>query len=525
MNSKKGSHKPTSSSKALRSPDDRESTYPFLGHRFRDSELVIGLVGAVGTPLRKVSEELQDRLSTFRYIAEKIHISSDAIPRLCDTVGIDRDDEYKRISALMTIGNETRKKTRDNSVLALGAASIIRENRPGIRDKSREDRPRHAYIINSLKHPDEVTRLRHIYSEGFYLIGVYSDEARRHTYLTEDRRIDASSATGLMLRDEDEQMRHGQRTRDTFHLSDFFVHEDGNWDKLKNSLWRILDIIFGHPYKTPTFDEYAMFMAFSAALRSGDLSRQVGAVLAKNNEIIATGANDCPSYGGGLYWPRYCEETSGIEDNENGRDYTRDEDSNQLEKQRIIEDILKQAENLVENHENLREVLKRSRLDDITEYGRAVHAEMEALLCCSRNNIHCRDATLYCTTFPCHNCAKHIVAAGVNRVIYIEPYPKSRAIEFHDDSIRLGFKEKGEFVVFEPFVGVGPRRFFDLFSMNLGFGQPLLRKDATGHTLDWTPEHSNLRIQMLPFSYLEKETMAASVFNTYRKEIKDEPDG
>ncbi|MDN3612645.1 hypothetical protein QWZ16_23945 [Vibrio ostreicida] len=26
--------------------------------------------------------------------------------------------------------------------------------------------------------------------------------------------------------------------------------------------------------------------------------------------------------------------------------------------------------------------------------------------------------------FPCHNCAKHIVASGIKRVVYVEPYPK-----------------------------------------------------------------------------------------------------
>jgi len=85
------------------------------------------------------------------------------------------------------------------------------------------------------------------------------------------------------------------------------------------------NVLFGHPYETPTFDEYAMFIAFSAALRSADLSRQVGAVIARNNEIIGTGANDCPKYGGGLYWPEYDPNTHLIQDTSDGRDYKRRE--------------------------------------------------------------------------------------------------------------------------------------------------------------------------------------------------------
>ena len=87
-----------------------------------------------------------------------------------------------------------------------------------------------------------------------------------------------------------------------------------NSDKFKNSLWRILDLIFGSPYLTPTFDEYAMFMAFTSSLRSADLSRQVGAVIANNNEIIASGANDSPRAGGGLYWPIFDEKKHDIVD-------------------------------------------------------------------------------------------------------------------------------------------------------------------------------------------------------------------
>ena len=61
---------------------------------------------------------------------------------------------------------------------------------------------------------------------------------------------------------------------------------------------RFLDILFADPYRTPLFDEYAMFMAFAAATRSADLSRQIGAVIAKDDVILASGANECPRAGG-----------------------------------------------------------------------------------------------------------------------------------------------------------------------------------------------------------------------------------
>lgn len=484
----------------------------FLGRAFSDSELVIGLVGAVGTELGNIVPLIKARLTTFGYHCSDIRISSEIIPLMVDSE-FDDADEYTRISGYMTAGNEARQRSMDNSVLALGAAAKIGEGR------SDEEplRKRNAYIINSLKHPEEVSRLREIYTDGFYLIGVYADEKRRRNYLIEDKRILPERADELMERDADERLEHGQRTSDTFHLADFFIHIDEDQDKMKKSLWRVLDIMFGHPYRTPTFDEYAMFLAFSASLRSADLSRQVGAVIARNNEILATGANDCPRYGGGLYWPEYDPESHEISDAEGGRDYKRGEDSNTAEKEKIVHEILDLAAEQGLEKEQLREALRCSRIQDITEYGRVVHAEMEALLSCARKNISSQGATLYCTTFPCHNCAKHLIAAGIERVVYVEPYPKSKAAEFHSNSITLGFSESEGTVHFEPFVGVGPRRFFDLFSMNVGSGYPMKRKDNEGHALNWVPEHSKLRIQLLPCSYIDLETLAAAMFDQYRK--------
>jgi len=89
---------------------------------------------------------------------------------------------------------------------------------------------------------------------------------------------------------------------------------------------------------------------------------------------------------------------------------------------------------------------------------------MAVLLTAARHGISTDGCTLYTTTFPCHNCAKHIVAAGVSKVVYIEPYAKSFAGEFHPDSIDVEAEEprRGR-VLFEPFVGISPRKYLDWF--------------------------------------------------------------
>jgi cytidine deaminase len=296
-----------------------------------------------------------------------------------------------------------------------------------------------------------------------------------------------------------------------------------------------------------------MFMAFTASLRSADLSRQVGAVVARDGEILANGSNDCPVAQGGLYWPYVDPDSRQVLDVENGRDFKRGFDSNRREQDLLIEGICDDFRTALDSRANaelaefqklrttggdqiakvteeihavLKKTLEKGGIRNLTEYGRIVHAEMEAILSCTRQGKSTKGATIYCTTFPCHNCAKHIIASGITRVVFIEPYLKSKALEFHDDSIVIHYPQDGSSeddgvkfphkrrVQFEPFFGVGPRRFLDLFSLSLGVGRQLERKDATGNTMPWVESGANPRLQMHHESYLGLEADAAATFRS-----------
>ena len=116
------------------------------------------------------------------------------------------------------------------------------------------------------------------------------------------------------------------------------------------------------------------------------------------------------------------------------------------------------------------------------------------------------EGTLFSTTFPCHNCAKHILAAGIMRVVYVEPYPKSQAIEMYPQSIVTTPRE-GK-VLFEAFRGVGSRRFYDLFSVGMSTGYPIKRKQD-GKARQWLPSSAEIRVPLLPNSYIAREQYAA----------------
>jgi deoxycytidylate deaminase len=481
---------------------------PYEVHTSEDSEVVFGLVGPLGTDNDKITGMIADRLRTYGYISEVIKISQVIIPALAGPEAIRDDSKYEKAKSLIDRGNQIRKESKNNAVLAIAAAAEIARRRPNPEGEVQ----RVAYIISSLKHPEEVAELRKIYAGGFYLFAVHTDRERRVHCLAGHgaKAMKRSQAWELIDRDEHEPEEYGQHTRDTFHLADFFLADENNDDKLRHAICRCLDLTFGNPIITPTFNEFAMFMAFASSLRSADLSRQIGAVVARKNEILSTGANDCPCYGGGLYWPAFIGDR--VDDVPRGRDYKRGCDSNAMEKSKLLAEIV---EKFPEAHQLLAEgILKGSRINEITEYGRVVHAEMEAMLACARGTVTCIGATLYCTTFPCHNCAKHIIAAGIEQVVYIEPYPKSKAIDFHDDSAttdRLEGEEKK--VRFKPFIGVGPRQFFDLFSLSLSSGRPVRRKTTDGRVDAWSAAGAIPRVPMLPVAHRQFEKLAGDYLN------------
>src|SRR5699024_11397094 len=69
--------------------------------------------------------------------------------------------------------------------------------------------------------------------------------------------------------------------------------------------------------------------------------------------------------------------------------------------------------------------------DQCMEYGcyivdglcvRIVHAEANALLQCAKSGVPTNETTLYVTHFPCLQCPKQIIQAGITKVVYEHDY-------------------------------------------------------------------------------------------------------
>lgn len=438
-----------------------------------DSELFIGLALATGTDTTVVTKTLEDELKGYKYRCESIHLIEvlHQIEKWRDLPETPIDD---RISKHMDAGNEFRTILERGEAIALLGIGDVRRRRMEISSRSdaNEPIPRCAYVFRGLKHPAEVEALRSIYGLGFILIGIYSPHDSRLEHLAgeiaesrHDFQVDSyrSKAEGLIHRDQEEAgKKYGQNLRGTFHRADVFV-DASDPALLRASLTRFMDLLFSDTFHTPTRDECGMFHAQAAALRSADLGRQVGAAITTGDgDIIAVGTNEVPKAGGGLYWTG---------DSSDQRDFVLGYDSNERRKRSLLADLLERLktegwlseEKKKLNAEELLELalkddsgsaLRKAQLMNVIEFGRAVHAEMAALIDASRRGVSVRDATLYCTTFPCHLCARHIVAAGIRRVVYIEPYAKSLAAQLYPDSIAVESAASDRQVSFEPFVGV-----------------------------------------------------------------------
>jgi len=425
-------------------------------------DIYIGLVCAAGTDLTIVKDQLKANLAVVGYTPQIIKVSE----LLAEVLEIDSSnlDEFNRVSTLMQAGDLIRAHSeRGEGVGALVVSGIRRR-----RGDAGAIPTATAWIVDSFKNPAEVELFDRIYGRNYYTVSVYLPKEHRLENLKSkiaDSQVAPPSsrhkklAKSLIKIDEKAGLETAQFVEETFPKADFFV--DGS-RQISDQIRRFIFLIFGEPFITPSIDEHNIFVAKASAYRSDDLSRQVGAVIVDaTGAIVSTGSNEVPFPGGGFY---YEGRDAGIKDN---RDYKGKRDPNFTEIHRSLIEligILKKTDIVVSKdkpskivsellHGRYKQLMSEARVRNLIEFGRVVHAEMHAITQASALGRSVWGATLYCTTFPCHGCARHIIAAGIKRVVYIEPYPKSLTVRLYRREIRFAHElgEGDDRVTFGPF--------------------------------------------------------------------------
>jgi cytidine deaminase len=151
------------------------------------------------------------------------------------------------------------------------------------------------------------------------------------------------------------------------------------------------------------------------------------------------------------------------------------------------------------------------KIRSLIEFGRAVHGEMAALTDAAKRGVSVNECIMLVTTFPCHLCARHIVTAGISKVIYIEPYAKSLAAELYPDSISVdGDQNKDRHVPFVPFVGIAPRQYMNLFANDK-------RKNPDGTIVVFSAKSALPKFTREATVYLENEVKACRILHQTMK--------
>jgi deoxycytidylate deaminase len=515
-------------------------------------ELVIGFAGPSGCDIPAIVLHAKQQLLDMGY-EDVVHIKlskfiQEGIDTGLITPQLDHADEsgsaaYNRYRSLQEGGKELRRQTGNRAILAEYAAKEIRFDREK-RAKTQtgsvgaattapdSDRPvepgKVAYLVDQLKRPEEVALLRAIYRGLFYVVGVTRVADRRRAALRAEH-IPEDKIARLMELDRRESDDDGQRLEQTLHTADYFIRNDATVDRLKREkVKRLLDLIHGDTSVSPTDHEQGMYVAYAAGLRSACLSRQVGAALADpRGEIISTGCNDVPRAGGGLYgaskegvdYRCVHHEAQYCFNDHYKRDLKEFEDviagwPQEVRVKLTAEDVTKLLDG----------VYKHTRLGSLIEFSRSVHAEMDSIIAAARAGAKgVVGGTLYTTTFPCHSCARHIVAAGIATVYYIEPYEKSMAKDLHGDSIAFEVEEPpsrahgdkpAEHVAFLHFEGVAPRQYQNFFKA----GQR--KVEGVGTVLRFDKRQAEKAVPEYLDNYQDFETKAIQNLNNELEALK-----
>lgn len=448
------------------------------------SELVIGICSQIGSKKGLVIEALKKELKLYGYdfmdLKLSKHIDESDAPKFKYEYSSDKTSGYNRIVSRIEKGNHLREVYGKDYLVNFSVSQIANSKKEIFKIKGEEDfsnisSQRKCYIVDSIKHKEELNTLRDIYGDAFYLISVFTPRSERIENISIPD-ITENEAKEIIDIDEYQEFKEsGQQVREVYVDADFFIKVDSkNEDDIKSKIERFTNIIFENELVTPTIEERAMYEAKSASVNSACLSRQVGAsIICKDDELLSVGWNDVPKYGGNLYTHESKEDnrcfTKGLCFNDKNKEIIRDV---------IIDDFKNKIGSVIIDDSDKKKIIKvldkvllSSSIKTLIEFSRSVHAEMHAILNAgSLNGSKLKGSTLFCTTYPCHNCVRHIIAAGITKLYYIEPYIKSKGIDLHSDAITDDTiitkdlnQEKVQILMFE---GISPKKYLSFFNKN-----------------------------------------------------------
>lgn len=396
------------------------------------NQIVVGLTGPFGAGCTTIADDLVEHHNWRKYSLSDV--MRDIAPSLIDDVDNEKlnNPEYRKYQ--QDIGNKIRAKELFSIPQALVGKIQVDEDG----DKSLRDRD---IVIDSIRNPSEMNYLRGIFPR-FFVMAVFAPWVARWERIKNiygERQRD-------FLRDDaqdsgEDEPTFGQKVQLCVDRSDILISNERQFEEpcIKEELQANVGSYVGLMRKPgargPHQWELNMGQAYQASLMSTCCKRKVGAIVAREEAtkegarsyVIAGGYNEVPprvrscAQRGGDAKPEYCY------------------------KDEKIKEALKDEYNYCPGCGKELQIPEEFILPFICDCGArigkdfipgkvldlciAVHAEEAAILQASRfGSTQIEGNTLYTTTFPCRLCSKMIVHAGIEKVVFAEPYPEDEAI-------------------------------------------------------------------------------------------------
>ncbi len=422
--------------------------------------ICIGITAPIGVDINHIEHCLKEEIDKLHL---NVELTVDKVTDLKEFNSTKNTTGYNKYEKRMNIG-DTKRQNKGNNILAREVCKNIKNG---------------IHLIHQLKTPEECDYLRDTFSKEkkipTFILSVFDTLENRIQFLNK-KTISQSDTQKLIERDEKDSLKpNGQNVRDSFVLADFFI-DASKKSTISTQVSRIVKAIFCYPHLSPTIDEFGMFLAEGAALRSRDLSRQVGAaILDSSGSVLALGCNEAPKAFGGTYWEN---------DDPDHRDFVYGIDSSYEYRNQIIQEFLgalssvqdisaktkKFLESQLDEQKLLefigsnKDIFKGTRIMNLIEFGRSIHGEVSAISEAAKLGISIQGATMYVTVFPCHLCSRYIIASGISKIIFIEPYPKSLTTDLYGSEIALSLScSCNDKIVMNPFIGIAPRIYRRVF--------------------------------------------------------------
>lgn len=410
----------------------------------RPSNLVIGLTGPVGSGCSSMAGVLQNR--SFRSYRLSDEIRNEMKAKGCRPRK--RSKDYRK--NLQDYGNQSRQVN-----LAYWVNKLLERVRGGTVGEP-------PIVIDGIRNFGEVQRLRHEYL-NFFLVAICAEREHRWNRVKPDYGGRQSEFERDDRRDQNEDLPHGQQVQRCVDDADFvFFNNEQHLIQVrgedKPNQTRIVADLGGQvddfvplmegkeAGRPPTSQEAQMAAAYALSNASGCLKRYVGAVITVprgGREIpISMGYNENPAGVG------RCVDNGGCSKDEHMQSWFAAQ--TKVYCPRCSAKISKPTEKTrcKKCGDSIRDWLRPLRGMELCT---AVHAEERAIK--SLGDRSAEGGKLYVTTFPCFQCSRMILDAGIKNLVYVEAYPIVEAQNF--------LRENGCTV--SPFNGFTARAFFRVF--------------------------------------------------------------